>query len=297
MTTTPDQHLAAAVLAGDAVAAATALATGADANARLAVEETWDRERVGGDEPLLQRAVRAGSQPLVAALLAHGADPGARDTVFGRSVLVEAVRGGDEEIVRMLLAAGAATGPADGGPADAFAVAIELGHGAIAERLAAAGATASPRALGLAAHRGRVDLVELCRRLGATPSADDLVAAARSGQVEAVRWLLDRLLDQGVDLDIAGGDALCEAANAGRDAVVELLLGLGVSPRCRNSYGWTPLHFAAWQATPALCERLLAAGADPLAPDDEGLTARHWAAEAGHTDIVAVLARAEQAGI
>ncbi len=289
----PDERLLSAVRSADLAAAKAALAAGADPNAAIPFEECVDRDRFAGTESLLHIAARTGAADVVAVLVDAGADPDAWDTIRGRTPLVEASRLGHSAVVQALLAARAGTVADPQRPdQDVLAAAIELGDSAIADALARAGAHATPRALELACHRGRRDLVELCLRRGAVlASAPVLVAAARGGHVELLQWLVAR----GADLAGDGPEALCEAANAGRAGAVAFLLSAGVSPAYHNSYRWTPLHFAAYQGDLASCEALLAAGADPFAVDGAGRTPRSWAEEAARPEFVDLLARAERA--
>lgn len=286
----PNTRLVAAAKAGDLAAARAALLAGASPATRYDYEEAWDREWMTGQESVLQLAARGGHAEIVAELLSHGADPNERDTLRGRSPLVDAAARGDLRIVSMLLDAGAVTeADPERADRDVLAAAIAGGHVHVAEALVRAGAEATPRALELACHRGNSDLADLCSRSGAAASDPEaLAAAARSGEVQTMRWLVDH----GADLGATGGDALCEAANAGQHEAVALLLSLGVSPAFRNSYGWPPLHFAAYQSDAKLCEILLRAGADPRAVDHAGRTAADWAREAGKADNQAAIERA-----
>ncbi|MBL8750785.1 MAG: ankyrin repeat domain-containing protein [Planctomycetes bacterium] len=288
----PDERLLAAVRASDLAAANAALAAGADPKAAIPFEECVDRDRFTGTESLLHVAARVGAAGIVAALVAAGADPDARDTVRGRTPLLDASRLGHAAVVQALLAARAELVADPRRPEqDVLAAAIERGDAAIADALARAGAQVTPRALELACYGGRRDLVDLCLRRGvALGSAPVLVVAARGGHVELLQWLVA----QGADLAADGSEALCEAANAGRAGAVAFLLSVGVSPAYHNAYRWTPLHFAAYQGDLASCEALLAAGADPLAVDGAGRTPRSWAEEAGRPEFVALLMRAER---
>ena len=54
---------------------------------------------------------------------------------------------------------------------------------------------------------------------------------------------------------------LHEAARLGDLDVVEYLIGKGADVNAKNSYGWTPLHEAAWQGRKAVTTLLRAAGA------------------------------------
>jgi ankyrin repeat protein len=288
-----DSSLVLAVKAADPAAVRTALAAGADPNARYGYEESWDGEPMAGQESVLQLAARGGHAEITGELLSGGADPDLGDTLRGRSPLVEAAARGDLSMVAMLLAAGATVGadPERAGR-DVLAAAIEHGHAEVARALVRAGARATPRALELACHRASPELIELCTGHGAPlAAAATLVTAARSGDVATLRWLVEH----GADLVAEGGEALCEAANAGRHDAAAFLLALGVSPACRNAYGWPPLHFAAYQSDAALCELLLRAGADPSAADPASRTAADWAGEAGRGENVAAIERALRA--
>ncbi|MBL9076188.1 MAG: ankyrin repeat domain-containing protein [Planctomycetes bacterium] len=290
----PDERLLDAVRRGDAGAVAAALRAAADPNANHAFEESLDREWLAGTWSTLHVAVRLGNRAVVAELLRAGADPNVADTVRGRTPLVEAAASGRRDLVDMLLAAGASPLADSARPdRDVLAAAADGGHAEVAALLAAAGAQATARALEIAAFRGRVDLVAICRDRGADLAAPAaLAAAARAGAVAVLQWFVD----QGVDVGGLGGDALCEAANASQAPAVAFLLAAGVPVGYRNSYRWTPLHFAAWQGDLASCEALLAAGADPTATDGHGRTPRSWAEEAARPAHVDRLLRAETGG-
>ena len=56
-----------------------------------------------------------------------------------------------------------------------------------------------------------------------------------------------------------------------------------------DTYGRTPLHYAAGDGNEARCRELLAAGADPNAQDDNGWAPLHFAAQASSAPVTAVL--------
>lgn len=286
----PDDRLIAAILAGDAAAAGAALIAGAQPRAVRHYEMCWDREWQQGEEPVLLCAARQGHAALVELLLQHDADPDAHDSLSGRTPLIAASARGDVRSVLALLKAKAALDAVDGRSGDtAFAAAIDGGHAEIAALLAAAGATATARALEQACHRGRIDLAEVCVRHGASlTQSGGLVVAARAGHLAMVRWLLA----QCAELAQHGPEALCEAANAARADVVAFLLEHGVPSDCCTSYGWPPLHLAAWNGDGPTLLALLRAGADPRAVDREGLCALDHARAAGKAANVALLERA-----
>lgn len=242
-----------------------------------------------GDPPLAL-AVQLGWLRLQQWLLEHGADREARDS-HGMTALHLAAALGREGSLKLLVK-----------------------HGASPDARAADGQTP----LGVALSSGRRDLADwldwrtwrLPRR---TLRADDLPAAAMTGDAGAVRRLLD--LGLPVDaVDAQGCTALLRAAGGGHAAVLELLLARGADPQQAASGGATPLsaavstrqtaivamllqagaqieHRLPGGATvlmlacalglPDIVARLLAAGADMHAGDAQDLTALHCAAQYG----------------
>ena len=115
-----------------------------------------------------------------------------------------------------------------------------------------------------------------------------LIDAVRSGDVPAVR----ALLDQGIDVEGAGGDGstpLQWAVHEDRAALVELLLGAGADATATNRYGVGPAALAAENGNASILERLLDAGADPNATMPGGETLLMTAARTGDVDTVRVL--------
>ena len=108
-----------------------------------------------------------------------------------------------------------------------------------------------------------------------------LLAAARDGQVEVVR----SLLEEGADANAARGDGLTAlhlAAGGGHAAVADALAAAGAAVEAGTRIGrYTPLHLAARGGHGAVVLRLLEAGADPnAATTNTGVTALHLAARA-----------------
>ena len=148
-----------------------------------------------------------------------------------------------------------------------------------------------------------------------------LVAAARAGDMAAVRalldagadvtgveadgttalhWaayhddprLLDRLIAAGAEVDAAndlGVTALWTASQNGSLEVVERLLGAGADPDRALLSGETPLMVAARVGAAAAVGRLLEAGAAVDARATRGQTALMWAAAQRHPEVVSVL--------
>lgn len=117
--------------------------------------------------------------------------------------------------------------------------------------------------------------------VGAAALDDNLIEAARDGDVQAV---LD-LLASGADPDAATGDgmtALHWAAERDQPRVAGVLLDAGatVNPGTRIG-GYTPLHLASRRGHTGMVRTLLAAGADVHAvTTNSGVTALHLAAAA-----------------
>ena len=115
-----------------------------------------------------------------------------------------------------------------------------------------------------------------------------LIAAARSGDVAAVRALLDQTVD--VDARAAdGATALHWAVHEQRLAIVDLLLDAGADVTAMNRYGVRPASLAAENGNAAILERLLNAGVDPDTTMSGGETLVMTAARTGDPDTVRVL--------
>ncbi len=117
---------------------------------------------------------------------------------------------------------------------------------------------------------------------------ESLVAAARAGDVKAVRALLD---EQHVDVDGPepdGTTALHWAVHRDDLDLAQLLIRAGAHVGATNDYGATPLSLACTNGNAVVVERLLEAGADPEART-EGETALMTAVRTGSVDAVKVL--------
>lgn len=108
--------------------------------------------------------------------------------------------------------------------------------------------------------------------------------AARAGNVEAVRMLLDRVADADAP-DACGRNALFYAVFSRRSVeIAGLLLEKGADPNRRCKYGCVPLAEAALRNKLELCRLLVEAGADPSARTgkkgmgrkDAAALAREW---------------------
>lgn len=139
---------------------------------------------------------------------------------------------------------------------------------------------AREHALGLAAAQRRLaqeygfaNWAELMRKVEPPPSLPPLSAAARAGDVEAVR----RLLSEGATADGEGGNGgpplwhacASDAPDTARLAIVDALLAAGANPR-HDGAGETALHAAAARGPFALVERLIVGNALEWQPDRKG---------------------------
>jgi ankyrin repeat protein len=81
------------------------------------------------------------------------------------------------------------------------------------------------------------------------------------------------------------------AASNNHAEVVELLLQRGAKvDQQERTQGWTALIWAAKQGHQASVAALRRHGADPGIRDGRGRTAADWASEAGHPEVLALIA-------
>lgn len=192
----------------------------------------------------------------VALLLAHGADPNG-DTSWKKTALQQAVlRDNALEIVALLLDHG-------GKP--------ELTFG-------------GPSAAGLAAWRGRGDLLALFAHRGLATELvglERLLAACALGNPTATQQIIAEEPALRGELLAAGAKPLADFAGVGNPAGVRALLDLGVDPSgvCGEADGYwgiaansTALHVAAWKTRPATVKLLIARGSPLDALDAQGRT-------------------------
>jgi ankyrin repeat protein len=285
------------------------------------------------DKALLA-AVRDGGHATVQALLDQGADVKARNEV-GDTVLMQAVLNADREMMQLLLQRGADVherGVYDvtvllRAVHDPYKVRLLLSHGARIDERAMVLAAMAP---------GSRKTLELLFSRGGSVNANVggytvLMAAAYSGDLDAVTWLVERGADVKARSE-AGCTALNGAAVSGNAAIVKLLLDRGADPNVRyqepDTIGdfQTPLMNASWHGhveclklllehgadvtvqggpfdrSPLLCAAttgseeavrlLLARGANVHAQDWKGDTALDWARLRGDTSIVQLLGKA-----
>jgi ankyrin repeat protein len=137
--------------------------------------------------------------------------------------------------------------------------------------------------LGIAAHRGRGDVLEAMERRGIAmefSGVDRLIAACARNDAAALRAIAEREPQLVQELLAEGGRLLVEFAGTNNDEGVRMLLDLGVSvnaPYDGDPYFGIPkdstaLHVAAWKAWPKTLKLLIERGATVNAEDAKGQT-------------------------
>jgi ankyrin repeat protein len=121
--------------------------------------------------------------------------------------------------------------------------------------------------------------------LGWTP----LHFAAQRGGPESVQLLLARGANPNARLRSTGGTVLHVAAASGNAESVALLLSHGAQPEAPDHHEWTPLHRAAIRGEPSVAESLLAAGANAVAWSRTNITPAQVAADHGHATLAELL--------
>ncbi len=240
-----------------------------------------------GARPTLASAAALGNTAQVREFLEAGNDP--NEMVVGRFLpLHAAARGGHVKIMKILLDAGA--DPEEGmgvtvlGTAAAWGqpevVNVLVENGADVNGLGEYGFGQSP--LECAIEVENEELVGLLLELGADPCLKGehaqipLTVAARSGNVEILKLLVETGDCSDADLRLAAGAAL-ERDNT---AAYDLLASSGIE---------LTLPMAARQGDLEAVKRLLAEGADVNSPSEDGSPPLPLAAGGGHADTVKVL--------
>jgi ankyrin repeat protein len=132
---------------------------------------------------------------------------------------------------------------------------------------------------------GVIDYIAARQRAGGTR---DIHLAARMGNAEALK----RLLDGGVDPNLRddfGVTPLHCAASENREAAVAMLLAAGAEASAADQGATTPLHLAAGGGHRRVVEMLLDADAQVDAPDDRGSRPLHDAVYECRTGVVSLL--------
>jgi ankyrin repeat protein len=121
-----------------------------------------------------------------------------------------------------------------------------------------------------------------------------LLSACNQGDVEQCQSLIVEAKANTQFRNAIGETCLHVAAERGRVAVTELLLGFGADPNVTRHHaygGQTPLHVAVRHQHIKIAEALLDKNADPNIQDSHGKTALHEAVATGNGLLVELLLR------
>ncbi|CAN0292326.1 unnamed protein product, partial [Scytosiphon promiscuus] len=243
----------------------------------------------GGLTPLMEASkgecMRTYS-PIVESLLAAGADVNISGVVDGHTALHLAAERGSDRIVNALLAAGADKDALDNGGATPLIWAADRCHLTVVNTLLEAdadvnisGADEGHTALHVAASRGWGEIVDALLAGGADKEALDnrgytpLIWVAEQGHLPVT----EALLYAGADVNISGGDdgstALHWASREGHGGIRDALLACGAHRDVLDTRGLTPLMEAAARDHLQVVGALLVAGADETVEDEHHETA------------------------
>lgn len=242
-----------------------------------------------GWTPLLL-AIERRRWSLVQMLLAHGADVNAA-TAQGLTPLLAAARQGRPQLVRALLRRGAEdTIFAAAARGDLHRLRSLLAAGTSPDSRGARGATP----LGIAACAGQLPAMALLLNHGASLDGGGaepapLVAAITCDRVAAVKFLLDHGADASGPPDSFGYRPLHLAAFHDNPEVAALLLGHGADVNATSGHGATPLYIAASRNCAPMALLLLARGADVNRPSRHNFTPLDVALWDGADEVAAVL--------
>jgi ankyrin repeat protein len=158
--------------------------------------------------------------------------------------------------------------------------------------------------------------------LAAAASAETIVEAAKNGDLQTVRNILQQdpsklnatdeskytalhwacmrahwdvaeyLIEMGADLNVVGGDGGTQinwAVHHDNVEIVRMMVEKGAKLNIRNKWGMTELHTAIWRGCIHVVEYLLDQGSDPAIKTNEGWTAMHYAFRSGHDDVIDLL--------
>ena len=300
--TADEDAVIAAARAQDVDAVRTALAEGADVNARQPDGATalhWaafrDNEEIVGlliaagadvnaandlQATPLWLAAENGSAPMVNRLLAAGASPDV-PLPEGETPVMTAARTGNVEVVALLIAAGADVNRVEQTRRQtALMWAVAQGHTAVVDQLIAHGADVSARSttrprmmFSDSVNGSQYDQGFIWNQGGFTP----LLFAARHGHIDAAR----RLLAAGADIDAAaptGASPLVLASHSGEGEFAAFLLDEGADPSQMQA-GYNALHAAILRGDERLVEALLRHGADPNVRLETGTPQRRTSAD------------------
>ena len=261
-----------AVFSNEVSIASALIAAGADVHAGQTVGLLWT--------PLLLAASK-GRASIADMLIAEGATLDARD-VGNNTPLHLSAGGGHAAMVSLLIQATASLNVKNDDDKAPLHLAADGGHSAIVADLIAAGAYWGDAAC---------ESGEIVNPAGPTPPCLNLLReAVKRGNLSAV----SALIAAGVDVDARNANnnntALHLAADAGRAAMVSLLIQATASLNVKNNAGNTPLHLSAEAGHVAVVSLLIQATASLNVKNNTyGDTPLHVAAFNGRAAIVDAL--------
>ncbi|MCJ1387554.1 hypothetical protein MMC18_000397 [Xylographa bjoerkii] len=230
-----------------------------------------ERGGVFGDP--LQAAVYQNYPSIVCSLLEHGSDPNLWGGQMCSAFMAACIQG-RKDMISILVTKGADVNISDFSDGSALLLAADRGHDDVVRQLLDFGADINERvgkrgtALHAAATQGHLSMCKLLVERGAIIDADDrwlendVQAAANRGYVDIVNCFLDAGVKPKAGADVNScnkydSPALVEAARAGDDSIVQLLLDKNAAINAQGEYWGTALHAAAHCGHLSLVQLLL----------------------------------------
>lgn len=191
----------------------------------------------------------------------------------GHAMLEAAEHGDAKTVERLLKKDPSLVNAARFGPGwSPLLLAARNGHRKVVALLLEAGAPMEDKAIGDAAARGHIDIVELFLAKGVDINgpADLMEEAVSGGRTVMVQWLLA----QGASVHGKPGKSgpLDNAAFKGHKAIAELLLAQGARADAKDEHGRTPLSGAASWGNTEVAELLIQHGAKVNDANTKGVT-------------------------
>lgn len=249
------------------------------------------RDFIDGNTPL-DFAAMAGHADLARTLVAHGAPVDGRATRNGETPLHYASLYGRRKAIELLIGLGADINAADYSGVRPVQYARRRLQNAAVELLLGRGAR--PDNLHDAVNAGDVAHVQALIASGADVNAYDLSGTPLHLSVSTGQtWIAAMLIDAGADLEAEGepGSAhpLHLAALGNHAAVARLLLDRGAEVDARDSQERTPLAVASVYGNAEVAKELILGAADTLASDVYADTPLHYAAMSGDIETADLL--------
>ena len=234
-------------------------------------------------DALLLKACREGNLKLAEESVAKGANVNAKTSIMDRppsfSPLLFAARGGNLDLVKFLVEHGAEINAGALGGAPPLQFACMNGKIEAVDYLIQHGATLTNATASLcwAAWGGHSNIVALLVEKGVPvdESAGELGTPLQRALQGGFLNIAAFLIDHGADISKTerGSPLLGTAVRFGNPETVKFLLEAGAKPNERDSYGMTPLMYAASGNYAEAAKLLLEHGADPQLKDPRGQTA------------------------